>query len=311
MELKPMYLPIEIVLNVITQCLPKYANVILGPSHPITQTLLSFTLVCRETYRLASRYLREHCVYLSTESSLRSFVSQLSNKPDAPKVASMLFVTFWQPSVPSKFSATQPLVLELLSYTAPYLRRLIIDGDVATNRLLEGLRGLENLEELVHTSAAGYLDKVLPAQVPVWKSWRKLKRLALCNIDADLEFWEDIAEMPQLETLVLTRADQFTAYNIKVAYFHRTSRPLKLLVVDVERDQVRFGNMRRMGWNAVDPEKKMTIMTYNVPMLYSDEDPGEACQAYVRSGAENGTLWDWEGEVMQHLLPASTPLNEE
>ena len=165
---------------------------------------------------------------------------------------------------------------------------------------------MRNLEEFVNTNQFGCcleLQKQGRSR-PVWRSWRNLKRLALCCQEVDLGFWQDIAKMSALETLVLTRARGLTDYNIKVEYFRHTSRPLKLLLVDVEENQVRFGNMRRLGWSAVDPEKKMTIMTYNVPMLYSDERPGEACQAYVRSGAENGTLWDWEGEVMQHLLPA-------
>lgn len=299
-----MHLPIELVLNVVTQCLPKYDNVILAPSHPITQTLLSFTLVCHETYRLASRYLREHCIYIVKRKHYGSLVDQLRAKPDARKIPSMLVTTFSSGS-----HGTRPWSFDIFKYTAPHVRRLILDGGAPSHSFLECVRGLENLEELVHTGKMGHLhleDYYRGFQVPVWKDWRRLKRLALCYVDADLEFWQDIAEIPQLETLVLTRATNLTAYNIKIAYFNHTSRPLKLLLVDVESDQVRSGKMRRMGWSSIDPERKLTIMTYNVPMLYSDEVPNEACYSYVKSGAENGTLWDWEGEVMQHLLPAST-----
>jgi hypothetical protein len=219
---------------------------------------------------------------------------------------------------------TATWIYELFNYTAPTLRRLIIDIPLrkqsewddpsSMRRLYQGFLCLENLEEFVSTQNAGYLDTFgnLTAaggfSLVVWRNWRKLKRLALYGADTSLQFWQTVAEVAQLETLVLTRASGLREHNIKIEYCRHTSRPLKLLLVDVEGDQVRFGNMRRIGWNTVDPEKRMTIMTYNVPILYSHEDPGEVCQAYVRSGAENGTLWDWEGEVMQHLLPLPTAI---
>ncbi len=54
MDVKPMHLPLELVLIVITCSVPK-PGVLLRPSHPITQTLLSFTLVCHETRKVVRR----------------------------------------------------------------------------------------------------------------------------------------------------------------------------------------------------------------------------------------------------------------
>jgi hypothetical protein len=48
-------------------------------------------------------------------------------------------------------------------------------------------------------------------------------------------------------------------------------------------------------------------MTYNVPMIFAGESADTVCCNYVRAGAENGTLWDWEGEVIQHPLPLPGP----
>jgi hypothetical protein len=42
-----------------------------------------------------------------------------------------------------------------------------------------------------------------------------------------------------------------------------------------------------------DPERKMTIATYTIPVPFEDDCPAETCQDYVRIGAETGTLWDW------------------
>lgn len=44
----------------------------------------------------------------------------------------------------------------------------------------------------------------------------------------------------------------------------------------------------------------MTIMTYDVPMVFEDDDHYEVCRDYVKAGAENGTLWEWEGEIIPH-----------
>jgi hypothetical protein len=115
--------------------------------------------------------------------------------------------------------------------------------------------------------------------------------------------------MPKLRTLVLTRADGLPYWNIKQQYCKDSVRPIKVLLVNVEEHQIRYGNLRRQGWDRFDPQKKMSIMTYNVPSLYVDEDPIEICQEYVKTGAENGTLWSWEGEMIQHMPnigPAAT-----
>lgn len=311
-----MPLPLELVLNVITRALPKYPNVILPPSHPITQLLLSFTLVCHETRRLARRYLRQHCVYLSSGKRLRAFLLQVPSHPENRKVSNVLLAPF-NDTIDDQPTATW--VRELFNYTCLSLRRLVIDiplrslypeNDHLGVRpiLREGFLRLENLEEFISVRDELFLDvRHHGDEVPVWASWLRLKRLALYNVAADDDFWEEIAEMPELETLVLTRADCLREYNIKSEYFQHTKKPLKVLIINVENDQVRFGNMRRAAWDVVDPQKKMTIMTYNVPSLYADENPIEVCQDYVRAGAENGTLWTWEGEVIQHLPKIRAP----
>jgi hypothetical protein len=315
-----MELPIELVLNVMTQLLPKYPNVILPASHPITQTLLSFTLVCRETSRQSKRYLLRHCVYLSSEWRLRDFLLQLPENASLRNIPSMLLAPFGD-TIDNQPIATW--TRELFNYSCHSLKKLVIDiplrslyperDHLDVRRILrEGFQRLENLEEFVSVKDELFLDTTTHgSEPPVWKSWIKLKRLALYNVDADPDFWADISKMPDLETLVLTRADGLREHNIKLHFFEqapKARKPLKVLIVNVEEDQVRFGNMRRVGWDYADKERKMTIMTYNVPRLYKDEDQIEVCQEYVRAGAENETLWEWEGEVIQHLprIPTAT-----
>ncbi|KAF1957542.1 hypothetical protein CC80DRAFT_46837 [Byssothecium circinans] len=120
------------------------------------------------------------------------------------------------------------------------------------------------------------------------------------NPMVDSDFWRDVSKMEKLETLVLTRADNLrNGSNFKTEYFAHCNRPLKVLLVNVDEHQVRYGNLRRGRWNDVDPKKKMTVFTYTIP-LFMDDNTTEVCQDYIRIGAEYGTLWDWEGEAIPH-----------
>ncbi|KAH7390517.1 hypothetical protein BKA66DRAFT_459109 [Pyrenochaeta sp. MPI-SDFR-AT-0127] len=90
---KPMPLPLELVLNIITCSLPS-PDVILDSSHPITKTLNSFTLVCHETKRLANRYLLGHCVYLDSSTRLRSFLLEVPTRPELRNVTCLSLSPF-------------------------------------------------------------------------------------------------------------------------------------------------------------------------------------------------------------------------
>lgn len=306
--LKPMSLPLELVLDVIRCMLPK-PNVLLAPSHPITQTLLSFTLVCHETRRFANRCLLQHCIYLASESSLRSLVLTIPARPDLRNITALFLAPF------ADTIDNQPTAIwirELFGYTGASLRRLIIDiplrslypddDHLGVRAILnEGFQRLENLEELVSVRDELYLDTTRPTtERPFWTRWPRLRRLAVYNADCHSSFWSDVATRSQLETLVLTRADGLDYCDPKAAYLRHCSRPLKILLINVEQHHVRFSGTRVLSWTTVDPDRKVNIVRYTVP-LFNDDDPIEVCQDYVRIGAEHGTLWDWEGETIGQL----------
>ncbi|KAF2714855.1 hypothetical protein K504DRAFT_445788 [Pleomassaria siparia CBS 279.74] len=310
-----MPLPLELVLNVITNSLPKYPNVILAPSHPITQTLLSFTLVCHETRRIANRYLRQYCMYLSSERRLRAFLLEIPNRPELRNIESLFLAPFDGHTIDDL--STAMWVRELFSFTCNSLKRLIIDvplrslypetDHLAVRAVLrEAFVKLENLEELVSVRDELFLSVTHHGnEPPVWKSWIKLRRLALYNVDASPGFWRSVGQMPALETVVLTRADSLRESNIKKEYFKNGDRALNVLLINVEEDQVRFSQIPRINWDKLDPQKRVTIFTYNVPCPFEEDDPIDICQEHVRIGAESGTLWDWRGEQIQHLPKVS------
>jgi hypothetical protein len=307
-SLKPMHLPLELVLNVITCSLPK-PNVLLRPAHPITQLLLQFTLVCHETRRVANRALRDHCVYLSSEVRLSSLLLAIPNaRPDLSQITALFLAPFGE-TIDDQPTATW--IRELLQYTCTTLKRLIIDIPLRSvdperdhlgvrNILREGFERLEHLEEFVSVRDELFLNLYWHGGEPAfWTKWPKLRRLAVYNAASHPSFWRDVAKMANLETIVMTRADGLREYDIKSQYFRHCNKPLKVLLINIDSQQMRYGNFRRGNWDAADPKKLMTIMTYNIP-LFMDDDPIEVCQDYVRIGAEHGTLWDWEGEIIQH-----------
>ncbi|PVI07603.1 hypothetical protein DM02DRAFT_608694 [Periconia macrospinosa] len=313
-QLKSIHLPIEIVLNIITCSLPK-SNVLLDPAHPITQLLVTFTLVCHETRKLATRYLCQHCIYLSSGPRLSSYLLTIPSRPELCNISALFLAPFGgtiddQP--------TARWVRELLNYTCTTLKRLVIDIPLRSlypeddhlgvrDILRQGFQRLQNLEEFVSVQDELYLSvqdrfDTNNNERAFWRNFPKLKRLAVYNPMIDHLFWEDVAAMSNLECLVLTRADGLrdrNGSNFKTEYFHHCDRPLKVLLINTESHQVRYGNMRRHRWDEVDPEKKMTIMTYSIPLLF-DDDHIAVCQDYVKIGAQYGTLWDWEGEIIQH-----------
>lgn len=306
--LKPMHLPLELVLNVITCSLPK-PNVLLRPAHPITQLLLQFTLVCHETRRVANRALREHCVYLSSEARLCSLLLAIpSARPDLRHITALFLAPFGN-TIDDQPTATW--IRELFNYTCTTLRRLIIDIPLRSvdperdhlgvrNILREGFQRLEHLEEFVSVRDELFLDLNWHGGEPeFWTRWPKLRRLAIYNPAVHPSFLRDVAKMTNLETLVMTRADGLREYDMKYQYFRHCNRPLKVLLINIDSQQMRYGNFKRGNWDTADPRKLMTIMTYSIPQ-FMDDDPIEVCQDYVRIGAEYGTLWDWEGEVIQH-----------
>jgi hypothetical protein len=305
-QLKSIHLPIELVLHIITCSLPK-PNVLIAPSHPITQLLLSFTFVCKETRRLSHRYLLEYCMYFSHPSRLESYFREAKTRPELRNISALLLAPFRGQT--DGFSIVIS-IQGLLTYTSTTLKRLIIDiplrlfaldedDGVILAIFREGLARLANLEEFVSVRDDLTLNSI-EDEPAFWAQWKRLKRLAIYNVHIDARFWNDVTTMPQIKTIVLTRADGLEQSNFKREYFKHGHGPLKVLLCNVDESQIRFTQMLRAGWDTVDPEKKMTIMTYTIPLPFQDDNVVETCQEYVRIGAENGTLWDWEGEIIQH-----------
>jgi len=300
------HLPLELVLNIITCSLPS-SDVILPPHHDVTEALLTWTLVCHETRRLASRYLRERCVYLNSSEGLGAYLLAIKEDPGL-RNATVVSLS------PFKYTIDDlPVcswVRELFNYTCGTLRRLVIDiplrslypedDHMGVRRVLrEGFERLENLEEFVSTRDELYLEVTEDGRHPaVWASWRKLKRLALYNVDLTYFFFRDLACLGHLETLVLSRSDgNNESVDEWAEYFKLTDRPFKLLMLGSERarmvpDYLLSGRIKNRAEVADVP------MIQSVWLHHTVDFQIEECQEFVREHAEDGTLWNLDEKTI-------------
>jgi hypothetical protein len=306
-----MYLPIELVLHVIACAVPASPDVILNGGHPTTALLISFTLVCKETRRLANRYIRQHCVNLASPYSLHRFLQAIPHRPQLKTITSLSLSPFLDDVGNLTVCTT---VRDLLSHISETLRKLVIDmplrawfpedDDEDENQsvrrvLREGFEGLVNLEEFVSTQDELYLDFTYHSRerAVIWKRWPKLKRLALYNVAADSDFWRNVACHPSLQTIVLTNPDCLMEDDPKAEYFKHTSRPLRVVVCTFLHDHPKLSPeyLQSADWGKCDPNRRMTIVAHPLPEV---DDPSEwhPRQRFVTVAAEDSTLWDWDGE---------------
>jgi len=113
----------------------------------------------------------------------------------------------------------------------------------------------------------------------VWASWPKLRHLALYNVLADMDFWQDVAKLEQLDTLILTRADGVNETDIMEGLRLRDGdTQLSVIFVNVENDHPTL----RGKHNWTEKERKR-IREVNVPTsFYGDDDVVELCQQWVK-----------------------------
>lgn len=348
-------LPLELIFYIIDSLLPGDPRTILRPSSSVTKTLLSLTRVCRAVYPVALNHLRQHCLYIDNDRRLRdliwclessSKVSQHSDKqsfnlthPDPvsfslPPNSALRSITSLYLAPFGKTIDNQPTAIwirELFCLIHPTLKRLVIDIPLRSlypaddhlnvrKTLREAFSLMTNLEEFVSVRDELFLDLLEPEwrterETIVWRLWPRLKRLALYNVAADEAFWASVRGMNDLETVVLTRADDLESVCIKTHYLDATptgaptdnaeterrpkTRPLKVILVNISNQQPNH-LAGRQNWARIDPENAVQVMLYDVPTsFYGDENPCTLCQQWVKTASLRGVIWDWEGSLVK------------
>lgn len=251
-------LPLELIFSIITSLLGD-SQIIQNPSHSSTKALLSWTLVCRATYTVATNHLREQCLFIDNDRRLRDLIHTVESTKhrvqgysgagtDIPGSLTIQPGSSLRPISSlylSPFGNTldnQPTAIwirELFCLVHPTLRRLVIDMPLRSlypaddhlnvrKTLREGFSLLTELEEFTSVRDELYLDILEPEwrterETAVWIMWPKLRRLALYNVDADERFWKSVRNMGELDTVVLTRADGLESTCMKSEYFGTAS----------------------------------------------------------------------------------------
>lgn len=233
-------LPNELILHIIECLIPSGPAVAFPASHPITRTLVSFTLVCKATHSTAVRLLHLHCLHIDSEQRLvhllassQFYASSLINKWRNKTIDSSRVVISSLPSdTPmglyiSPFpddSIDKPQIVKqvhnLFLDVSLRLRRLVIDMPLRSlypeddhsqvrPTLRAAFASLTALEEFCSVRDELFCATIEERTEPVvWASWPQLKRLALYNADVTSSFFlAGIRGCRALTHLVLTRAD--------------------------------------------------------------------------------------------------------
>lgn len=321
LEMRPSSLPVlppEIIQLIVESVLPSNPRVILPTSHSAARTLLALTRVSRVTYKLASKLLRQRCLYIDSARRLRAVMKCMDRfVPTLPATMSLRNVTslYLEPFEASlNEPATAVLVSELLCQVSVTLRRLVVkmpfrsldqpDDRSNVRRILrQGFEQLVNLEEFVCLGEYPTLSLNVPeAHTDVWRLWPDLSRLVLFDVPADSHWlWWDIATLPQLQHVVLAHPVAIDGVNIKDEYFHKLppgdpalQRDIRVVVMSVSLEMY---TLNVQDWERIDPKDRMTVERYEVPMpFYGDESPRELVTGWVKRGALDGTLWEWKGD---------------
>lgn len=320
MKLTPVSLPLEIVLNIITQTLPTCTKGVLRPSDHTTRALLAWTLVCHETRRLANRYLLQYGLYIEHPNQYRALLSLRDN----PGYSSLFTAMHLRPVYMENHGVPLliPEVKDLLETARESLVQLMIGRTnppykYKTPRLFFPLDALSEsfdaLEEFV-SLRGNSMELDQPLRLIRDVSAPKLKHLALVYHERDwsVEVFRSLISLPTLETLILNlpqpracmdRSWQLCSIPARfrhgIAMFvRRLRRPLTVLMIAAEFEGMRPEEWRMPSWDEWDPEDigMLSFMAYNVPC----DDPHKRNRTvldFVRVSAEKGTLWDLVDEA--------------
>lgn len=307
-------LPPELILLVVDAVLPANPHSLLPPSHISTRTLLSLTRVSQATYRRASQLLRQRCVYLDSSHRLSNvLLCMLRFVPTLPAVFSLRHITSLYLAPFGRSLNDQPTAIavrELFIEVSETLRRLVVempfntldplDDRLGIRRILrEGFEQLHKMEEFVCLRHYPTLS-VPDAHTDVWRLWPNLKRMVLFGVPVDNHWlWWDIATLAHLEHVVLARPECLGSTNIKEEYFHklprddpRLGRNIKIVLLDVVYE---INTIRTERWDEIDPEGKMEVEVYEVPLtFYADDTPLQLVTEWAERDGLNGNIWHWE-----------------
>lgn len=204
------------------------------------------------------------------------------------------------------------ILFEMLSKS---LRTLMIDmplrsvdpeepaGHITMQCLRHGFEKLQNLEEFVSVRDELYTSTSVPNSAPqAWTFWPNLKRLALYNVLIDSAFWNDLCNLPSLESLVLTRPDGHEELDALLAKLKDSTR---VFIVNTANEHDRalrrngdsFSRKYASAMEAPDGKAKPTAekggASLEIVRINKEDglDDIEVCQEWIKRHALLAKLW--------------------
>ncbi|KAL7901207.1 hypothetical protein HDV63DRAFT_191306 [Trichoderma sp. SZMC 28014] len=311
-------LPPELLLLIIDAVVPPNPHLLFPASNSTTQTLLALTKVSRATHAQATRLLRKRCMFVDSSRRLADVLLCMPRLvPTLPPVLSLrhiseLYIAPFRDALDDL--PTAQWVRELFCEVAETLRRLVVQMPFASlhpmddhlsvrQTLREGFEKLHRLEEF--TCLEEYpMSSLSTFETNIWR-WPELKRMVLFRAPlVDPRLWCDIAALPKLEHVVFARPIHLDAVNIKDEYFQRLPaedmrprRDIKVVLMDLAYE---LGTVRTERWHEIDPEEKMAVEAFEVPLsFYMDDSPLEVVSQWARRSALDGSIWNLDGERVE------------
>lgn len=315
-------LPLELFLNVLDQLVGTSNGlqpIAYGPSHASTKTLRNLTLVSRNVYHVASRYLYSYCLYLDSCTNYirlrRTLGLNLGIHPQALKYGEpgrndQLFTdiprhitsTFISPMKTEQDGSATPLVrlpqvIDLCRTIGHTLKRLALDLQpiYAVTSEVELVRPhlsenniflhMPHLEELI--ASYNVLD-YFPYAPP------NLKRLAITFQELKDTQVDFCFSTSSLQMLVFLRPPELLSTDIDLIFSSYKGKSLDVVLVDVNSNHRTPHGTR--NWSDDD---LVRIWETDVPVsFYGDEDELILCDDHIWTHGVQGTLWQQDKRRM-------------
>jgi hypothetical protein len=319
-------LPLELFLDVLDQLVGTSDGqfpIAYEQSNGITRALRALTLVSRNTYLIASRYLYSNSLYLDSCTSYarfrRTLGLDLGNHPQALQYGeagrndalfteagilrhiTSMFISpaEVQRSINDKITplVRLPQIIDLCGAVGYTLKRLALDfGPIhATPSQVEMIRphitrnnifiNMPVLEELIVSYDVTTYFRYPPPN---------LKRLAITSQDLGDTEEEFCFSITSLEVLVFLCPIELSALDIDAMFKAYKGKSLDIVLVDVDSNFCTPRGTR--SWKSDDTVR---IWEAEVPInFYSDDDPLTLCDSWIWTHGVKGTLWSQEKRRM-------------